>query len=294
MLHFYCESNAKTKLLRKLSRSIPAYNEIYTSPKELARSLSVINPLKQHIIILERSSNLTEHQKLHIYRTFPTIVLDMDQKESSNIDKKHEFWKTNCFFVGSSLNTIDLDELKLAIQSLFIKKYSILDTVSWSAVSKKWITKEQSTSKLSEFISQNIRKANPHFGRTDSIIEFAKYIQNKTKGKGTFKSVEFSIIIECSKILLVAKLNWPKKTEQSLRSLFNGLQKFDFNANIIRITDPKKIELYGVWDTLAQTKDRRCSAIMGLNFTKVPREIKKFDPANQVLPDDIDGFKESS
>lgn len=273
IIHFYVESGVKPKTLSKMAAHLGARHEVYRDLKELTNGLAEHSKSpKDQIIVFERQPELSDHHTLNIIRNFPSIVLDDLVGDNHSLSKKHPYWKANSFILGSNLETVNKTFLEMSIAGMFPNTYSIKDGTPWNAASKTWDPVKDVNRKLSVVLERFLDATCPKFSMHHDIIEFTKYIQNRAKGRGTFKTIGFDFIADASRVVITAKLDWHNKSEQSLRVLYSGLAKSPYSNAYINISSPKELEITGVWDLSAQHENTKTLMVSGLPGVKLDKK----------------------
>lgn len=270
-LHFFCNSNVKPKKLSKIASLFSAQHEIHSDLPGLTKGLSENKSFKNQIIVFERQPDLSDHHTLHIIRNFPSIVLDNLMGENHSIPKKHAYWKSNCFLLGSNLENISPYFLESCVSSLFPFDNSIKDTIPWNAASQNWDPVKDANRKLSIVLEKFLDSTCPKFSGHEDVIEFAKYIQNRGKGRGTFKTIGFDFFVDANRIVVTARLDWFNKSEQSLKVLYSGMTKCPYSYAHINIANPKELEITGVWHLMPAEDLTKTLMVSGLPGVKIEK-----------------------
>lgn len=258
-------------MLKKLSASISAAAEIYAGVSELAMGLKIATAANKQIIVIERSPDFDDFKLLNIIRTFPTIVIDERSPKDYEVSKKHPYWKANAFILGTRIEDISYELLKMSIESLLPATNSFEKLIPWNSARKCWTPELDFNRKLSDVAELFLQKTCPTSNKHQEIVNFSKFIQNRGKGRGTFKTIRIELIAETNRLKILATLDWHNKSEQSLKTLYQGLSKCDYESASINIVGSKLLEISAVWLLGDSATNHHCFFLIGLPGVKVDK-----------------------
>lgn len=268
-IHFVGEAPSKRREFHQFASQWRASIEIHQNIQSLGHALQLSSHPRQ-IIVLERGEKTTDAVLLSFARLWPTIVLENNNERGPGTEKKHCYWKLNGFIVGTSLNQLPLMLLKLAFDGLRFSSRNLLDYIPWSAATSVWNIETDATKKLSatfeEFFSKTLEKPEAMM----DAVEFAKFSQNRAKGRGTFKTKTIHAIADGRQILIIADLRWFNKSEASLRTIYNGIKALKFDFAVISSTNQTDLQILARFPLDSQ-EYRQILMVTGMPGVKVTK-----------------------
>ena len=266
-IHFVGPYPLKPRDFQPLASLFKASIEIHQNLQSLGESLSLTSHPRQ-IILLERGEKTNDLILLSFARVWPTIVIERNPERGPNKEKKHCYWKLNSFVVGAALNHIPLVLLKMAFDGLKLGGCNGFDYVPWNAARIAWNIERDSTKKLSTVFEDFFTKTLDNPKVALDAIEFAKFSQNRAKGRGTFKTKSIHAIQDGKQVWIIADLNWFNKSEVSLRTVYSSIKNLKFDFALISSSSHSDLQIIARFP-LGQEDYRQILMVAGMPGVKI-------------------------
>ncbi len=268
-IHFVAEEARRHLSLSRIASLFNATIQIHPNLQSLGEALKLSSHPRQ-IIVYEREEKVSDIMLLSFARMWPTIIIDTRPERGPGTEKKHCYWKLNSFSIGSKLSELPLQMLQFAFEGLRPGARSALEFIPWYAAKSVWKLETDGTKKLSSVFEDFFSKLSTHPSALADAVEFAKFSQNRAKGRGTFKTKSIVAANDGRQVFILADLNWFNKSESSLRTVFNSIKELEFDYAVIMSPDQHTLQIIARFDLNGQKK-RKLLMVAGMPGVKISR-----------------------
>ena len=268
-IHFVAKDARRHLSLARIASLFNASIQIHPDLQSLGEALKLSSHPRQ-IIVYEREEKVSDMMLLSFARMWPTIIIDAVAERGPGTEKKHCYWKLNAFSVGAKLSDLPMQMLQFAFEGLRPGARSALEFIPWYAAKSVWKLEAEGTKKLSSVFEDFFSKFNIPTETLTDAVEFAKFSQNRAKGRGTFKTKSIVAANDGRQLFIMADLYWFNKSDSSLRTVFNSIKGMEFDFAVILSPDQHTLQIIARFDLEGHMK-RKLLMVAGMSGVKISR-----------------------